>query len=100
MLKGIDVNEVKEYISVQDKSDNTTKFLIKNITIKDKMAIFSGALDQSGQFDISKMQDKAVDIFKAGVKEILNLNGVDYKEITDEVINKLSFVIIVNRWGS
>jgi len=99
MLKGIDINETLEFVSTQDSSDNPTRFLIKNIPIRSKMSIFSGALDKKGDFDISKMQEKAVDIFKAGVAGILNLNGVDYKEVNDEVVNRVSFAILIEVVG-
>ena len=99
MLKGIDVNEVKEYVSEQDKSENPTKFLIKNISTRAKMTIFSGALDKEGQFNVANMQDKALDIFKAGIKEIKNLGEVDYKDITDDVINLLPFTVIIEVVG-
>jgi hypothetical protein len=99
MLKGIDINEVVEYVSSQDKSDSPTKFLIKNISVKSKMSLFSGVVDSQGGFDLSKMQDKALDIFKAGIKEVRNLNGVDYKEITDEVIDKIPFTIVIELVG-
>ena len=99
MLKGIDINEAKEYVSSQDKSESPTKFMIKNISARNKMNIFAGAIDKQGQFDLSKMQDKAIDIFKAGIAEIKNLNGIDYKDISDEVIDKVPFTVLVEVVG-
>lgn len=93
MLKGIDINEVVEYVSATDKTDNPTKFLIGNISNRKKLALFTNAMDKEGNLDIAKLQDKAVDIILAGLKGIKNLNGKDYSP-TEEVLDMVSLQVL------
>jgi hypothetical protein len=99
MLKGIDIKEIIEFVSPSDTGDNPTKFYIGNISAREKIGVFSDAIDKEGNIDLSKMQSKSVDIFKAGIKEIKNLNGVDYKEITEDVANCVPFAVLIEVVG-
>lgn len=99
MLKGIDVNEVVEFVSSQDKSDNPTVFLIRNITMRSKMSLFKGAIDKQGQVDITVLQERAIDIFKAGIKGIKNLGGKDYDAIDDALIDSIPMVTMIEVVG-
>jgi hypothetical protein len=94
MLKGIDTNEVSEYIAKNDTADNPTKFMICNITNRKKLGLFTGAMDKDGGIDLSKLQDRAFDILLAGLKSIKNLNGKDYEPVTEEVLNMLPLPVL------
>jgi hypothetical protein len=95
MLRGIDINEVVEYVSKDDKGDNPTRFYIGNISNRAKLELFKTAMDSQGNINIAKLADKMVDIFKAGVKRISNLNGVDYSSVTDEVAEMIPFPVVL-----
>lgn len=99
MLKGIDLNEKIRVVSTEDKGDNPTLFFIGNVKHSDKMRLFSGAIDKAGEVDISKLQDRALDILKIGLKEIKNLDGRDYTTITDDVIDSISFNVVMELVG-
>jgi hypothetical protein len=100
VLKGVDLNERIEYISDDDKGkDNPTIFILGNITHKDKLRLFTGAIDKAGAVDVSKLQDRCLDILKAGLKEIKNLNGKDYPTIDDVVVELISFKVVMELVG-
>jgi hypothetical protein len=94
MLKGIDVNEVFEYVSPQDKEEPKTIFVVGNILHEDKIRIFSSSLKPDGTIDLSQSPKKAFDVLLAGLKGIKNLNGKDYTTITKEILNTLPFEIL------
>ena len=99
MLKGIDTNEIVEFVSASDKEENKTKFCIGNITNRDKLRIFTDAMNSDGSMNQDKLQSKTFDILKAGIKKIVNLGGKDYDKITDEVLNLIPFTAIVELTG-
>lgn len=96
MLKGISVKETAEYISVTDKSDNPTKFLIGNIPHEKKLEIMSDMIQPDGKIDMSKVPSKYIQLFKAGVKGINNFDGKDYAvaELTDDLIESIPLGIL------
>ncbi len=99
-MKGIDINEIVEFVSAADKAEeNPTKFLLGNISNKDKMKLFADAMDKEGKIDISKLQDKTLNIVKSSLKRIKNLGGIDYDMITDEAIDKIPFNVLVELAG-
>lgn len=105
MLIGIDKNEVKEYVSQQDTGDVKTIFLIGNITNRQKMAMIGSIIQPDGKVDGSKLQEKAIDLVKAGVKGIKNFydpvkkEKVDIAAITDEVIDILPLQVLYELAG-
>jgi hypothetical protein len=99
MLRGIDTQETVEFVSSSDTGENKTKFYIGNISNRDKLKIFTGAMNPDGSMNQEKLQDKTFDILKAGVKKITNLGGKDYTEITDDVLNSLLFPVMVELTG-
>lgn len=99
MLKGIDMNELVEYVSEKDTTDNKTIFYIGNINHRQKLKIFQGCSNPDGTVDSSKVQDKAIDIFLIGVKKIKNFNGQNIEPVTEEMINKIPFAIVIEIVG-
>lgn len=99
MLKGIDIQETKEYISQLDTGEQKTVFLIGNLTNRDKLRLFSNATNLEGVFDMRLVQDKSYDLVKAGLKGIRNLKGQDYDVITDAVIEQIPFQVFVEVVG-
>lgn len=99
MLKGIDISETVEFVSNSDTGEDKTKFYIGNISNRDKLKIFTGAMNPDGSMNQEKLQDKTFDILKAGIKKITNLGGKDYTEITDDVLNTLQFSVMVELTG-
>ncbi len=100
MLKGIDINEKIEFVSESDKGDNPTVFLLGNISNRDKLKLFSGAIDaKTGQIDLAKIQDKTLDILQAGLKGIKNLGGKDISEITADVVDLIPFNVAIEIVG-
>lgn len=99
MLKGINVNETVEFISQKDKGNNPTIFLIGNILHSDKSKLLAGAIDKTGIIDISKLQDRMLDIVRAGLKGIKNLDGKDYSEITPDTLEAIPFDVLVEIMG-
>jgi hypothetical protein len=96
VLKGISIKETAEYVSVADKSDNPTKFLIGNIPHEKKLEIMTDMIQPDGKIDMSKMPSKYVQLFKAGVKGIKNFDGKDYvaADLTDELIESIPLGIL------
>jgi hypothetical protein len=99
MLKGIDISEAVEYVSTSDTGDSKTKFYIGNISNRDKLKIFTGAMNADGSMSQEKLQDRTFDILKAGIKKIVNLGGKDYSVITDDILNSLQFPVLVELTG-
>lgn len=106
MLTGVNNDETVEYI-VQDEQgkDNPTVFLIGNISNKDKIRLFAGAVDASGSFQIDKVQDKATEIVKSGLRGIRNIvdaktgKAVDIAVINDAAIEMIPFVNLLEVMG-
>lgn len=71
MLLGINRDDITEY-SVANDTDNPTVFVIGTILHKDKLRLLMEAMDKQGGIDLSKLQDKTLDIVKAGVKCVKN----------------------------
>jgi hypothetical protein len=94
MLKGIDANEVFEFVTKGDTGEKPTKFLIANISNRKKLELFTSGMDKDGNVDLTKLQDKAFDILIAGLKAIKNLDGVDYDPVTEEVLEKLPITVL------
>ena len=95
MLKGIDITETIVYTSTNDTGEEKTKFYIGNVSNRDKLKIFSEAINADGTMNQAKLQDKTFDIIKAGIKKIVNLGGKDYSTITDEIIDSLQLTVVV-----
>lgn len=93
-MKGIDIKEVVEYVSVNDKDPNPTKFLLGVISNREKLALLSDAMNSDGTVDIKKIQSRAIDILKVALKGIKQLGSKDYDKITDEVIDMIPFDVI------
>jgi hypothetical protein len=83
MIAGIDRSEVLEFTTSDDKGDPKTVFLVGNITNRQKMAVLADVLDQNGQFDAKKMQEKTIDIVKIGLKGIRNIYSPDAQKVVD-----------------
>ena len=94
MLKGVDIKETVEYVSPSDAGDNPTKFILGNISNRDKLTLFADAINEKGEVDMKKVMSKAVDVVQAGLKGIKNLGGKDYDVITEEIVDMLSFIIM------
>jgi len=106
MITGIDVGEVVEFVCAKDKdTEKPTTFLLGTLTNREKLKIVGGAVTNDGKVDISKLQDKAVDILKAGVKGIKNLYNAKKKKaeditvITEEVIDRLPINVLSELLG-
>jgi hypothetical protein len=98
MITGIDKNETFQFISSADAGEEKTIFILGILAIRDKLNILKGAFDEKGKVNPSIVQEKAIDIIKAGLKEIKNFcfkgEKKDVKEITDEVIEQIPINII------
>jgi len=95
MLKGIDVKERAEVVYSKDPDkENPTKFFIGNLTHSDKIALFAGAIKADKSLDFSAMSSKTVDIVKAGLKAIKNLDGKDYEPVPADVLESLPFEVL------
>ncbi|HNV61408.1 MAG TPA: hypothetical protein PKN54_00530 [Candidatus Cloacimonas acidaminovorans] len=95
MLKGIDVKERFNFISKIDKGDNPTIFVLGNMTNRQKFAIASGVQSNDGSIDNKVIQEKMFDIIKACLKEIKNLDGKDYNNIDDSVLDLIELPVLV-----
>jgi len=88
MLTGLDPKEVVEYVSVLDKGDNPTKFLLGVLTGRDRIALMS-----TFETDDKNPEAYYSTVFK-GLKGIKNLGGKDIDIITDEVLNTLPTIVL------
>lgn len=98
---GLDRNETKEFIATIDKDNaKPTIFLLGNITNAQKIKLIGNAMNKDGQVDNKIIQEKAIDIFKMGLKGIKNLYlaskkaPADVSEITDEVIDAVPLQVL------
>jgi hypothetical protein len=94
MLKGIDINETIPFSASVDTQEPKTIFHIGNITHRQKMKLFQGAIKKDGEVDMDKVQEKLVDIFLAGVRKIENLGGKTYETIDENVANAIDFSVL------
>lgn len=94
-MLGIDAKETETFQSKYDKGDPRTVFTLGIFTTREKLKIFGGSMDAQGQFDISKFQDKILDILAVGVKGIKNLGGKDYDGVTPEILDALQFEVVM-----
>ncbi len=94
-MLGIDAKETVEFSSTKDTGDIKTIFTLGSLTNRDKLKIFGGSMNEKGKFDVTKFQDKILDILKVGVKRIKNLGGKDYDGITEEVLEFIPFNVLM-----
>ena len=100
MLIGIDKNETFRYVSTQDKGENSTVFVIGVLTNRNKVALINAILNTDGTVNKAVLQDKAVEIFRMGVKRIENFydpilkKAVSLESITDETLDALPIEIV------
>lgn len=99
MLKGIDVSEVIQYSAKEDTAEQKTVFFIGNISNRQKMKMFSNVVKGDGSVDISVIQDKAIDIFIAGVKKVENLDGKTYDKVDEELADRIPFPTLIEVVG-
>ena len=52
-------------------------------------------MNEKGQFDVNKFQDKIFDVLKVGVKKIKNLSGADYLEMSEDLLEKIPFDVLM-----
>jgi hypothetical protein len=102
MLVGIDVTETVEHVSkYETNTESPTVFVLRALTNRDKIKLFGSSVNSKGEFDQSKFQDKALDILKAGLKEVRNLvnkktgQPETVSQITDEFIDALPFDVVM-----
>ena len=108
-MKGINVKETVDYISRSDKSENPTVFKLGVLSARQRSELLSDVLVFKGKdidFDIKKVNDRALDLVKAGLKKIrgIEIDGkmIDVDEVKEEhleylptvVINELAFQIV------
>lgn len=72
MITGVDLNDTKEIVSASDKGDNPTKWIIGVLTEEQKMKVTTGAIDKTGQMDLSVLQQRSPEIVRNGLKGIKN----------------------------
>lgn len=94
MLRGIDTSEVVEFVSKSDEGESKTVFLIGNISHRDKLKLFENSFNQDGSVNVGEVTLRALDIIKAGLRGIKNLNGKDYPVVDDAVLDRLDFAVI------
>ena len=94
-MLGIDAKEVIQFKSVKDTGENPTVFFIRNFTNRDKLKVFGGSMNEKGQFDISKFQDRIFEVLKAGIEKIKNLAGKDYESMTEELLEAIPFDVLM-----
>ena len=98
MLIGIDINEVREFVSELEKgSTNPTVFLIGNITNDNKMKLIGNVITPEGAVDMKAMQENASKIVLMGLRGIKNIYSpskklaVDIAEVKEDILNLIPF---------
>lgn len=94
-MLGIDAKETETFQSKYDTGEPKTEFTLGIFTTREKLKVFGGSMDAKGQFDMSKFQDKILDILEVGVKGIKNLGGKDYAGVTPEILDALPFEVVM-----
>lgn len=94
---GIDVKETVPFSVKQDVGEVKTVFVLGPLTQRDRIEIFGKALGKDGKVDPVFIQDKAIEIFKKGVREIRNLRpgSPSVSDFSDEVIDSLPFEVLM-----
>jgi len=96
MLTGIDTKATVTFIPSAEKDTvKPTTFIIGTLTNRDKMNLMGDAVDSTGQADYKKLSEKAFDIVRIGVKGILNYNGQDTVEITEDIMNGMDLAVLM-----
>ena len=97
-MLGIDAKETLEFVSTKDTGTDKTVFSLGSFTNREKLKIFGGSMNEKGQFDVSKFQDKIFDVLKVGVKGIKNLDGRNYDfpgGMNEEMLEKIPFDVLM-----
>lgn len=95
MLKGLNLNEVKEYVSKKDTTDNPTKFLIGVLRHEDKLDIFGSAMNEKGEVNVQKIiKENLYRVLIKGIKGIKNFDGKDYDAMTIDLVDKIEFEVL------
>lgn len=94
-MLGIDSKETVEFTSTKDTGDVKTVFVLGSFTNREKLRVFGGSMNDKGQFDASKFQDKIFDVLKIGVKKIRNLAGKDYDGMAEDLLEVIPFVVLM-----
>ena len=94
-MLGIDAKETVEFVSTKDTGEVKTIFTLGCFTNRDKLKVFGGSMNEKGQFDASKFQDKIFDVLRVGVRKIKNLAGKDYEGMTEELIDAVPFDVLM-----
>lgn len=94
-------NQEAEFVSALDKdTKNPTVFLIKPLSVGDKIELMTGFIGDDGKPDISKLQKQAPDIVKKGLKAIKNIYSkkekkhIDIEAVDDDVLEMLPPAVI------
>jgi hypothetical protein len=93
MITGLDPKETLEFVSVLDKGENPTKFILGMLTGEDRVVL------------MSKFEPEEIDpayyykLVRKGLKGIKNIKTKggeikDFNEITDEVLNLIPVVVM------
>lgn len=100
MLTGIDREETFGYSANSDTGDPKTIFRIGNLTNREKIALVGEVMDAQGQVDVKKIQEKAIDIFLAGVKGVENwvskkgADPVTIKKVDEKFVDTIPFLVV------
>lgn len=100
MLTGIDREETFSYSVSGDEGEVKTIFKIGNLTNREKIALVGEVMDAQGQVDVKKIQDKAIDIFIAGVKSVENWldpkskSVVTITKVDEGFVNTIPFLAV------
>jgi len=99
MLKGIDSSEQFPFSSATDSEDNKTIFMIGNITNREKLRLFGQMASSDGVIKFDRIDEKAIEILRASIKGVKNLNGKDYVGIPDDVLDSIPFNVLIELVG-
>ncbi|HNX82480.1 MAG TPA: hypothetical protein PKL77_10090 [Candidatus Omnitrophota bacterium] len=97
---GIDNEEVKEFICKGD-TENPTVYIIKNLLHKDKTKLLGDAIDKTGAIDIQKLQERAQDVVRVGLKSIKNIyskrlgKSVDIDVVDDYAVQLIPYSALI-----
>ena len=97
-LIGVDKNETLTYVSVNDKGEPKTIFVIGVLTNAQRMAVIKDMVDASGNVDSAKMQELSPKIFVMGVRSILGLiigdKPIDISPVTEESLEMIPAMVV------